>query len=59
MYADVQVVEGGQLIKTEKMKLKKVKEFNDDVIIYENEDGRAVVYFRKKNEYILVSVDMA
>ncbi len=59
MYADVQVIEGGQLIKTEKMKLKKVKEFNDNVIIYENEDGRAVVYFRKKNEYILVSVDMA
>ncbi len=59
MYADVQVIEGGQLIKTEKMKLKKVKEFNDNVTIYENEDGRAVVYFRKKNEYILVSVDMA
>ncbi len=59
MYVDVQVIEGGQLIKTEKMKLKKVKEFNDDVIIYENEDEAAVVYFRKKNEYILVSVDMA
>ncbi len=59
MYADVQVIEGGQLIKTEKMKLKKVKEFNDDVIIYENEDGAAVVYFKKKDEYILDSFDMA
>lgn len=59
MYAEVQIIEGGQLIKTEKMKLKMVKEFGDDITIYENEDGRAVVYFRKKNEYILISVDMA
>ena len=59
MYADVKIVEGGQLIKTEKMKLKMVKEFNDDVIIYENEDGRAVVYFKQKNEYILISIDIA
>ncbi|MCK5512661.1 MAG: hypothetical protein KAI96_07610 [Thermodesulfovibrionia bacterium] len=59
MYADVQIIEGGRLIKTEKMKLKKVKEFSDDVIVYENEDRRAVMYFRKKNEYILISIDMA
>jgi len=59
MLAEVQVIEGGRLIKTEKMKLKKIKEFGDEVIIYENEDGRAVMYFGKKNEYILVSVDMA
>ena len=59
MYADVQIIEGGRLIKTEKMKLKKVKEFSDDVIVYENEDGRAVMFFRKKNEYILISIDMA
>ncbi len=48
MYADVQIIEGGRLIKTEKMKLKKVKEFSNDVIVYENEDGRAVMFFRKK-----------
>ncbi len=59
MYADVQIIEGGQLIKTEKMRLKIVKEFSDEVIIYENEEGRAVVYFRKKNEYVLISIDMA
>lgn len=59
MYADVQIIEGGRLIKTEKMKLKMVKEFGDNVIVYENEDGRAVMYFKKKNEYILVSIDMA
>ncbi len=59
MYADVQIIEGGQLIKTEKMRLNKVKEFSDEVVIYENEDGRAVVYFKKKNEYVLVSIDMA
>jgi hypothetical protein len=59
MNADVQVIEGGKLIKTENMKLHQVKEFSDDTILYENEDGRAVVYFRKKDEYILVSIDMA
>jgi hypothetical protein len=59
MYADVQVIEGGRMIKTEKMKLKMVKEFSDDTAIYENEDGRAVVYFKKKNEYILISIDMS
>ncbi len=59
MYAEVQVVEGGRLIKTEKMKLKKVKEFGGNVTEYENEDGRAVMYFKDKDEYILVSIDMA
>ncbi|MCK5286840.1 MAG: hypothetical protein KAJ59_03415 [Thermodesulfovibrionia bacterium] len=59
MHADVQIIEGGKLIKTEKMKLKRVKEFSDDVTVYENEDGRAVMYFKKKNEYILISIDMA
>ncbi len=59
MYATVQITEGGKLIKTEKMKLQKVKEFSDDTIIYENEDGKAVIYFKKKNEYVLISIDMA
>jgi uncharacterized protein YhfF len=59
MLADVKVIEGGQTIKTEKMKLKAVKEFSDEVTLYENEGGRAVIYFRKKDEYILVSIDMA
>ncbi|NOZ68297.1 MAG: hypothetical protein GXP46_03435 [Deferribacteres bacterium] len=59
MNAEVQIIEGGKLVRTEKMKLKPVKEFSDDTIIYENEEGRAVVFFRKKNEYILISIDMA
>jgi hypothetical protein len=59
MYTEVQVIEGGQLIKTEKMKLKMVKEFSDDITIYENEGGRAVIYFKQKNEYILISIEMA
>jgi hypothetical protein len=59
MYTEVQVIEGGQLIKTEKMKLKIVKEFSDEITIYENEEGRAVIYFKKKNEYILISIEMA
>ncbi|MDP3296322.1 MAG: hypothetical protein Q8N09_01830 [Thermodesulfovibrionia bacterium] len=59
MHAEVQIIEGGKLVKTEKMKLKIVKEFSDNTIIYENEDGKAVVYFKKKNEYVLISIDMA
>ncbi len=59
MYAEVQIIEGGKLIKTEKMRLKMVKEFSNDITIYENEDGRAVIYFKKKNEYVLISIDMA
>ncbi|MEK7238289.1 MAG: hypothetical protein AAB012_02205 [Nitrospirota bacterium] len=59
MHAEVQIIEGGKLVKTEKMKLKMVKEFSGDTIIYENEDGKAVIYFKKKNEYVLISIDMA
>lgn len=59
MHADVQIIEGGQLIKTEKMKLTMVKEFSNDVTIYENEAGRAVVYFKSKDEYLLISIEMA
>lgn len=59
MHAEVKVIEGGQLIKTEGMKLKLVKEFSDNIIIYENEEGRAVVYFKNKNEFVLISIDMA
>jgi len=58
MYADVEIYEGGKFIRVEKMKLKKVKELSDD-IIYENEQGRAVIYLKKKDKYILVSIDMA
>jgi len=58
MYAEVEINEGGRLVRTEKMKLKKVKEFNE-VIIYENEDGRAVVYFKEKDKYLLMSNEMA
>ncbi len=59
MNADVKVTEGGQMVKTENMKLKMVKAFSDNVTVYENEQGQAVIYFRQKNEYILISVDMA
>ena len=59
MNADVQIIEGGQLIRTENMKLKIVKEFSNNVIIYENADNKAVVYFRDKDEYVLISIDMA
>ena len=59
MLTEVKVIEGGQTIKTEKMKLKLIKEFSDDVMVYENESGRAVVYFKMKDEYILISIDMA
>lgn len=59
MYAEVEINEGGQLTRTEKMKLKFVKEFSDNVTIYENEDGRAVLFFKNKNKYMLISIDMA
>lgn len=59
MNTDVQVIEGGQLLRTEKMKLTFVKDFSDDITLYENEDGRAVIFFKKKNDYVLVSIDMA
>jgi len=58
MYADVEIYEGGKFVKTERMKIKKVKELSDD-IIYENEQGRAVIYLKKKDKYILVSIEMA
>ncbi len=59
MVADVQVIEGGQLLRTEKMNLKLVKDFSDNITIYENEDGRAVMYFKEKDDYVLISIDMA
>ncbi len=59
MIADVEIVEGGKLLGIEKMKLKKVKEFSDGSVIFENEDGRAVLYSPKRDKYTLVSIDMA
>jgi len=59
MLANVEIVEGGQSIKTEKMKLKLVKEFSGGIVIYENEDGEAVMYSKDKNKYTLVSIDIA
>jgi len=59
MNAEVQIIEGGQLIKTEEMKLTLVKDVSEDITLYENKDGRAVIHFKKKNEYVLVSIDMA
>lgn len=59
MLAEVEIVEGGQSIKTEKMKLKMVKEFSDGIVIYENVDGRAVLFSKKTNKYTLVSIDIA
>lgn len=58
MVADVEIYEGGQYIRTEKMKLMVVKEFSE-ATIYENEYGSAVVYFKKDDKYIMVSIDMA
>jgi hypothetical protein len=59
MYAEVEVNEGGRLKRKEKMKLKLVKKFSDEITIYENEDGRAVLYYKDKDKYILISIDMA
>ncbi|UCD34609.1 MAG: hypothetical protein JSU90_09975 [Nitrospiraceae bacterium] len=59
MIADVQVIEGGQLIRTEPMKLKLVKEFSNNMTIYENENGRAVVHFKDRDDFVLISIDMA
>jgi hypothetical protein len=58
MQVEVEINEGGRLVRTEKMRIKKVKEFHD-VVIYENEDGRAVVYLRHRDKYILISDEMA
>jgi len=59
MYVEVEIVEGGQSIKTEKMKLKLVKEFSGGIVIYENEEGGAVLYSKDKNKYTLISIDIA
>lgn len=59
MEAEVQVIEGGQLIRTETMKLKLVKEFSNNTTIYENENGRAVIHFKDRDDFVLVSIDMA
>jgi len=58
MKVEVEVNEGGRFVKMESMKVKKVKELHD-VIIYENEDGRAVVYLKHKDKYLLISNEMA
>jgi hypothetical protein len=59
MQVEVEIVEGGRLIEKKKMKLKIVKEFSGGIIMYENEDGKAVIYSKKDNKYTLVSIDMA
>ena len=59
MYTDVQIIEGGKLITTEKKRLKLVKEFNKSIVLYETEGGRAVIHYKDKDEYVLVSIDMA
>jgi len=59
MHAEVEIVEGGQTIKTEKMNLKLVKEFSGGIVLYESEDGRAVLYYKDKNKFTLVSIDIA
>ena len=59
MHAEVEIVEGGQSIKTEKMKLKLVKEFSGGIVIYENEEGDAVLYSKDKHKFTLISIDIA
>ncbi|MBA4372875.1 MAG: hypothetical protein C0402_08415 [Thermodesulfovibrio sp.] len=59
MIAEVEIVEGGKWIKTEKMKVKLVKEFSNSISIYENEDGEAILYSGKDKKYTLVSIDIA
>ena len=59
MEAEVEIVEGGRFVEKKKMKLKKVKEFSDGMVMYENEEGRSVIYSEKDNKYTLVSIDMA
>lgn len=59
MQAEVEIVEGGQTIKTEKMKLKMVKEFSGGIVIYEDADGRAVLYSKDKKKFTLISIDIA
>jgi hypothetical protein len=59
MHAEVKIIEGGKLIGQERMKLSLVKEFSNNITLYENDEGKAVVYFKEKDEYILISIDMA
>lgn len=59
MLAEVEVVEGGKWVKTEKMKLKLVKEFSNGIKIYETEDGAAVLYSAKDDRFTLISIDIA
>ncbi len=59
MDAEVEVVEGGKSVRTEKMKLRLVKEFAGGISIYETEDGEAVLYSAKDRKYTLVSIDIA
>lgn len=47
MLAEVELVEGGQSLKTEKMEVKLVKEFSNGIMIYKTEDGEAVVYSKR------------
>jgi hypothetical protein len=41
------------------MKLKLVKEFSGGIVIYENEEGDAVLYSKDKNKFTLISIDIA
>ena len=59
MQKDVKVIEGGKIVSTKKMNLKPVKEFSNDITLFENDESQAVVYFKAKDEYILISIDMA
>ncbi len=59
MNADVKIIEGGQSIRTENMLLTPVRDFSGDITLYENKAGQAVVYFGAKDEYVLISIDMA
>lgn len=59
MIADVEIVEGGNLVKSEKMEVKLVKEFSNGISIYENKDGEAVLYAAKDRKFTLISIDIA
>jgi hypothetical protein len=59
MLVEVEIVEGGKWVKTEKMDVKLVKEFSNGIKIYETDDGEAVLYSGKDKKYTLVSIDIA
>jgi hypothetical protein len=59
MLAEVEIVEGGQSVKTEKMMVTLVKEFSNGIKIYETEDGAAVLYSKKDDKFTLISIDIA